>query len=118
MNPGGTSDIWEGSLLSFRFLSSSYDYNRHEFCGIIERTISDHLKNKFTDYSFDVHVDSSDYDKSSATGRYTVSFEIAIEKPDDNTFESAFIIGDIKVDKKTNEIILNFANNSDTATLG
>lgn len=116
MNPGGTSEIWEGSLLSFRYLSSVHEASRQELCGNIEQLINRYLTSKFTDYMFDCSVNTSDYDEPD-TGRYTVSFRIAIEKPGETTFESAFIIGDIEVDSKTNEIKLNFANSTDTATL-
>lgn len=39
MNPGGTSDLWEDRLYSFRYLSSKYDSDRDLFASTLESTV-------------------------------------------------------------------------------
>jgi len=117
MNPGGTSDLWEDKLYSFRYLSSKYDSDRDTFAGVLENSIQQYLSNKFRDFNFSCDFTTSDYEKDKNNGLYTISFKIAIEPQGTTSFESAFIIGDITTDKKTNEIKLKFSNSMDTARL-
>ena len=117
MNPGGTSDMWESHMISLRLLSSELEHNKNELCSALEKKIQNILENKFADYSFDVLIQPKEYEGSSDT-RYTISFSISIKAPDMNEFESAFIIGDISVDKTNNNIDLKFSNSNDTSTLG
>lgn len=117
MNPGGTSDMWEDHMISLRLLSSELEHNKNELCSSLEKKIHNILENKFADYSFDVLIQPKEYDGSSDT-RYTISFSVSIKAPDMNDFESAFIIGDITVDKTNNNIDLKFSNSNDTSTLG
>lgn len=117
MNPGGTSDMWESHMISLRLLLSELEHNKNELCSALEKKILNILQNKFVDYSFDVLIQPKEYEETSDT-RYTISFSISIKAPDMNDFESAFIIGDISVDKTNNNIDLKFSNSNDTSTLG
>ena len=117
MNPGGTSDLWEDRLYSFRYLSSKYDSDRDLFASTLESTVKNFLSIKFRDYNFDCEFSVSDYQKDVKNGLYTIAFKIAIEPMSSTGFESAFITGDITTDKKTNEIKLKFSNTTDTASL-
>lgn len=117
MNPGGTSDLWEDSLFSFRYLSSKHEADRDAFAGFLESSIKSFLSKKFKDYNFDCQFSVADYEKDVKNGLYTISFKISIEPYNATAFESAFIIGDITTDKKTNEIKLKFSNTTDTASL-
>ena len=62
-------------------------------------------------------IQPKEYEETSDT-RYTIGFSISIKAPGMNDFESAFIIGDISVDKTNNNIDLKFSNSNDTSTLG
>ena len=117
MNPGGTSDMWENHMISLRLLSSELEHNKNELCSALEKKILNILENKFADYSFDVLIQPKEYEETSDS-RYTISFSISIKAPGMNDFESAFIIGDISVDKTNNNIDLKFSNSNDTSTLG
>ena len=115
MNPGGTSDIWEPDLLSFRVISSVNEDSRDKLTSALSSRISEVLSRKFKDYTFDVECTTEDYDTSEATGRYTVTIDILINTSTGQT--AAIINGSIFVDKKTNQISLKFSNSIDNQTL-
>lgn len=118
MNPGGTSDMWENQLISFRSISSADESDRRNMSAILESRIRNILEQKFSEYSFDVMITDSDYsDNLPGDSRYSLNFSISIKAPGSDTFESAFVVGDINTDKSTNSININFSNSSDTAVL-
>lgn len=118
MNPGGTSDMWENQLISFRSISSADESDRRNMSAILESRIRNILEQKFSEYTFDVMITDSDYsDNVKNDSRYTLNFSISIKAPGSDTFESAFVVGDINTDKSTNSININFSNSSDTAVL-
>lgn len=118
MNPGGTSDMWENQLISFRSISSADESDRRNMSAILESRIRNILEQKFSEYAFDVMITDSDYsDNVKNDSRYTLNFSISIKAPGSDTFESAFVVGDINTDKSTNSININFSNSSDTAVL-
>ena len=39
MNPGGTSDLWEDYLVSFRTMASKYEHNRNQLCDNLKSSI-------------------------------------------------------------------------------
>ena len=94
MNPGGTSDLWEDNLISFRYIASREESDRSYLCNTLKTTISNILTRKFTDYTFDVDFYSENY-SSEDDGRYTVLFNINISNSNTNT--SAIVSGAIKV---------------------
>lgn len=114
MNPGGTSDLWENSLVSFRYLSSKDEHDRDKFCGILKSRVQDILRRKFFDYSFDIDFTSEDYDTNSS--RYTIRFSINITGGNVKS-EPAFISGHVTVDKTTNDISLIYDKSVDTTML-
>lgn len=115
MNPGGTSDIWENDLISFRYLSSKYENSRSSLARAVETAISDVLARKFKDYEFSVTCSTEDYDENDADGRYTISIAVMINSSDGQY--SALIDGAIMVDKKTNQITVKFSDTVDNQTL-
>lgn len=115
MNPGGTSDIWEDQLISFRYLSARYDTSRDTFCAKLTEEVSNLLERKFPDYVFDVNFSSSDYSQPNDV-RYTVGFSIIIDNANGVVEKrSALVDGSIFVDKSTNEITLDFNKSADTS---
>lgn len=114
MNPGGTSDLWEGNLISFRYLSSKHEGDRQIFCNTLKTNVLNILKGKFNDCLFDADFYSEDYSDPD-DGRYTVKFNIAMSK--NNKHESALISGSIHVDPKTNSIELKYDKSTDNITI-
>lgn len=114
MNPGGTSDLWEDNLISFRYIASREESDRSYLCNTLKTTISNILTRKFTDYTFDVDFYSENY-SSEDDGRYTVLFNINISNSNTNT--SAIVSGAIKVDPKTNGIELRYDKSVDNITM-
>jgi hypothetical protein len=114
MNPGGTSDLWENNLISFRFLSSKYEGDRQIFCNTLKTNVLNILRNKFNDYDFDAEFTAEDY-SSPDDGRYTVVFNISIANNDRS--ESAIVSGTISVDPKTNSINLKYDKSIDNITI-
>lgn len=114
MNPGGTSDLWEDNLISFRYIASREESDRSYLCNTLKTTISNILKRKFTDYTFDVDFYSENY-SAEDDGRYTVLFNINISNSNTNT--SAIVSGAIKVDPKTNGIELRYDKSVDNITM-
>lgn len=118
MNPGGTSDMWENQLISFRNISSANESDRKNMAAILENRIRNILEQKFSEYTFDVLITDNDYSVNVKDDpRYSLDFSISIKAPGSDTFESAFVVGAINTDKSTNEISINFSNSSDTAVL-
>ena len=120
MNPGGTSDLWEGKLISFRKLSSAHEGSHTNFCSILSQRISECLHNKFHDFTFDVDCTAEPYDPTRTLGvnddgRYAVVFKILIM--DSNNNVSGVVDGAIKVDKITNNIELTFSDSPDNQKL-
>lgn len=113
MNPGGTSDLWEGDLISFRYISSQHEHDRSALCSELRSAVHSVLSTKFTDYNFDIDFTSEDYDETNSS-RYTVLFHININK--NNVSESAIVSGSIYVDPKTNNIELKYDRSIDNAT--
>ena len=114
MNPGGTSDLWEDSLISFRYISSRDEGDRQIFCNTLKTNMLNILKNKFRDYSFDADFYSEDYSDPD-DGKYTVLFNITATA--NNKSESALISGTINVDPKTNSIDLKYDKSIDNITI-
>lgn len=114
MNPGGTSDLWEDSLISFRYISSKEEASRDGLCSTLKTTLSNILKRKFGDYDFDVEFYSDDYSDDDDV-RYTIGFNISIANG--NTREAALINGHILVDPKTNSIDLKYDKSIDNITI-
>lgn len=112
MNPGGTSDLWEDNLISFRYISSSEESDRSSLCDTLKTTVSNILKRKFTDYTFDVDFYSENY-SSEDDGRYTVVFHITITNID----APVIVSGAINVDPKTNSIELKYDKSVDNITI-
>ena len=119
MNPGGTSDLWEQDLISFRTLSSKYENSRSQLASILEQKITAVLERKFKDYSFDVDCETSDYDENSTVAesdvRYTVGISVLINTTSGQT--AAIVDGAIHVDKSTNQITVQFSDSVDNQTL-
>ena len=117
MNPGGTSDLCEDRLISFRYLSSKFEGNRTQLCSELSSKITSLLEYKFPDYAFDVNFTSEDYSKENDV-RYTVKFSIIIDSINGvGGKRAALVDGDIKVDKATNNIELNFTKSADNSVL-
>ena len=114
MNPGGTSDLWENNLISFRYLSSRDEGDRQILCSTLKTNILNILKGKFRDYVFDADFYSEDYSDPD-DGRYTVMFSITVDN--NNKSESALISGTISVDPKTNSIDLKYDKSIDNITI-
>lgn len=112
MNPGGTSDLWEDNLISFRYISSSEESDRSSLCDTLKTTMSNILKRKFTDYTFEVDFYSENY-SAEDDGRYTVLFHISITNID----ASAIVSGAINVNPKTNSIELKYDKSVDNITI-
>jgi hypothetical protein len=118
MNPGGTSDLWEGKLISFRYLAARYEKNRDDLCHELQSAVASLLNTKFSDYSFEVDFTHRDYKEGVPDGRYGVIFKILITNgPSGRMNESALISGDITVNPVTNEINLKYGRSADTAEL-
>lgn len=115
MNPGGTSDLWENDLISFRTISSANESSRDKLTAALSNRLTTILSRKFADYNFDVECSSEDYDESENTGRYTVGIDILINTSSGQL--AAVINGSIFVDKKTNQISLKFSDSIDNQTL-
>lgn len=114
MNPGGTSDIWEDQLISFRTLASKYESSRSNLCSQLSSKVEDLLNRKFPDYVFDVNFAAEDYNEDDNV-RYTVKFSIIIDSANGvENKRAALVDGDINVDKATNSIDLNFSKSADT----
>lgn len=117
MNPGETSDIWEGQLISFRNLAYAHEHDRDELCSQLSKRVTNILAKKFADYSFDVDFTHEDYIKGVPDGRYRVNFSIIITYgPSGEMNEPALVSGDISVDEH-NAIKLNYSKSVDTAEL-
>ena len=116
MNPGGTSDIWEQDMLSFRVLASTYEHSRDSLTAALETALSDILSRKFRDYTFSVNCSSSDYGDEPNSTRYAVSFDILVNDAEGNQ-SVAVIDGSITADKSTNELTLHFSNSADNQML-
>lgn len=114
MNPGGTSDLWEDSLISFRYISSSEEADRSSLCNTLKTTLSNILKSKFVDYNFDIDFYTEDYNQHSDS-RYTILFHVNIENDKINV--SAIVSGSINVDPKTNNIDLKYDKSIDNITI-
>ena len=112
MNPGGTSDLWEDNLISFRYISSSEESDRSSLCDTLKTTMSNILKRKLTDYTFEVDFYSENY-SAEDDGRYTVVFHITITNID----APAIVSGTINVDPKTNSIELKYDKSVDNITI-
>lgn len=112
MNPGGTSDLWEDNLISFRYISSSEESDRSSLCDTLKTTMSNILKRKFTDYTFEVDFYSENY-SAEDDGRYTVVFHITITNID----APVIVSGTINVDPKTNSIELKYDKSVDNITI-
>ena len=118
MNPGGTSDIWEGRLISFRYLAAKFEKNRDDLCRELQAAVGRVLSTKFSDYSFDIDFTHRDYKEGVPDGRYGIVFKILITGgPSGSMNESALISGDITVNPITNEINLKYGESADTAEL-
>jgi hypothetical protein len=118
MNPGGTSDIWEQDLISFRTLSSKYENSRSQLAHALEQQINNVLTRKFKDYSFDVECGTEDYNDDGTDDndvRYAVSISVLINNSSGQT--AAIVDGAIKVDKSTNQITVQFSDSIDNQTL-
>ena len=114
MNPGGTSDIWEDQMISFRTLASKYESSRSNLCSQLSSKVEDLLNRKFPDYAFDVNFTAEDYNEDDNV-RYTVKFSIIIDSVNGvENKRAALVDGDINVDKTTNSIDLNFSKSADT----
>lgn len=114
MNPGGTSDLWEDNLISFRYISSSEEADRSSLCNTLKTTLSNILKSKFVDYDFDIDFYTEDYNQQSDS-RYTILFHVNIQNDSINV--SAIVSGSISVDPKTNNIELKYDKSIDNITI-
>ena len=74
--------------------------------------MSNILKRKFTDYTFEVDFYSENY-SAEDDGRYTVVFHITITNID----APAIVSGTINVDPKTNSIELKYDKSVDNITI-
>ena len=115
MNPGHISDLWDEKLLSCRLLGAKYDYNRINFVDKLNLEFNNLFRHKFPDLNVDANFYASDYDEKQSDGRFTLSFDVTIEK--DGSTEGALIQGDVSVDKTTYDIELNFKRSQDTASI-
>lgn len=119
MNPGGTSDLWESRLISFRTLSSKYESDRETLASELERRLNDLFARKFAEYRIDVACTTAPYDPTQTMGydddgRYAISFNVLIYTG--NTVVG-LVDGSIMVDKPTNNITIVFSDSPDNQTL-
>lgn len=119
MNPGGTSDLWESRLISFRTLSSKYESDRETLASELERRLNDLFARKFAEYRIDVACTTAPYDPTQTMGydddgRYAISFNVLIYTG--NTVVG-LVDGSIMVDKPTNNITIAFSDSPDNQTL-
>lgn len=119
MNPGGTSDLWESRLISFRTLSSKYEGDRETLASELERRLNDLFARKFAEYRIDVACTTAPYDPTQTMGydddgRYSISFNVLIYTG--NTVVG-LVDGSIMVDKATNNITIAFSDSPDNQTL-
>ena len=119
MNPGGTSDLWESRLISFRTLSSKYEGDRETLAAELERRLNNLFARKFAEYRIDVACTTAPYDPTQTMGydddgRYAISFNVLIYTG--NTVVG-LVDGSIMVDKATNNITIAFSDSPDNQTL-
>lgn len=119
MNPGGTSDLWESRLISFRTLSSKYESDRETLASELERRLNDLFARKFAEYRIDVACTTAPYDPTQTMGydddgRYTISFNVLIYT---GSTVVGLVDGSIMVDKPTNNITIAFSDSPDNQTL-
>lgn len=119
MNPGGTSDLWESRLISFRTLSSKYESDRETLASELERRLNDLFARKFAEYRIDVACTTAPYDPTQTMGydddgRYTISFNVLIYT---GSTVVGLVDGSIMVDKPTNNITIVFSDSPDNQTL-
>ena len=119
MNPGGTSDLWESRLISFRTLSSKYESDRETLASELERRLNDLFARKLAEYRIDVACTTAPYDPTQTMGydddgRYAISFNVLIYTG--NTVVG-LVDGSIMVDKPTNNITIAFSDSPDNQTL-
>ena len=119
MNPGFTSELWEGELLSFRKLSSAGEAERDVFANRLGNLIESKLNDMFKDWTFTSDFSTSDYEEGVPDGRYSVHFNIMMFETasEDQTKLPALVSGSILVDKKTNEISLTYDQSLDNLKL-
>ena len=110
MNPGGTSDLWEGSLISLRDLVARSEDKPSELASSSARAVRSVLTQKFTDYDFDCDFTTSDYTKGVKDGRYRLKFAITFTKQGSGTVQGALVSGQITVNSVTHEIDISFTN--------
>lgn len=119
MNPGGTSDLWESRLISFRTLSSKYESDRETLASELERRLNDLFARKFAEYRIDVACTTAPYDPTQTMGydddgRYSISFNVLIYT---GSTVVGLVDGSIMVDKPTNNITIAFSDSPDNQTL-
>ena len=119
MNPGGTSDLWESRLISFRTLSSKYESDRETLASELERRLNDLFARKFAEYRIDVACTTAPYDPTQTMGydddgRYAISFNVLIYT---GSTVVGLVDGSIMVDKPTNNITIAFSDSPDNQTL-
>lgn len=119
MNPGFTSELWEGKLISFRKFSSAHESEREGFASSLGRQIEKKLNGMFRDWTFTTDFTVEDYEEGVSDGRYSVHFNIMMfsNADDDQTKIPSLVSGSILVDKKTNEIELTYDQSLDTLSL-
>lgn len=118
MNPGWTSSIWESDMISFRNMSSRYEGDRETFASRLGDRVKSTIDRMFSDYSASCDFTTSNYNTEQDDGRYSISFNIFINKRGDATSEPALISGNITVDPKTNDIILKYDKTADNTFIG
>lgn len=113
MNPGWTSSLVEQDMLSFRKLAAEYEGDRLAFASQLKIRFLARLNAMFPNKDFDISFTPSDYEKDTPDGRYTVAVSVIVN--DDKEKIPVLISGEIVVDPKTNEIIINYSNNSNAS---
>lgn len=115
MNPGHISNLWDGELLSCRLLGAKYDFNKDRFVEQMNLEFNRLFSRKFPDLSIDANFYAKDYDETQSDGRFSLSFDVTIDK--NGSTEGALIQGDVNIDKSTYDIELNFKRSQDTASI-
>lgn len=108
MNPGWTSSIWEKDMISFRNMASKYEGDRENLASRLGDYVKSTIERMFTDLAASCDFTTSNYTTEQDDGRYIIQFNIFINKIGDATSEPALISGNIIVDPKTNDILLQY----------
>lgn len=107
-NPGGTSDLWEADLISFRTLAARHEDNREYLASESARVLQNTLNNKFKNLNFTCEFTASDYQDDTPDGRYRIKMDISYADGSGTVGIPGLVTGLITVNPNTYDIRVNF----------